>query len=65
MQVRQGLGEMHGMLAGAAADLQHRAAVGEMQAQYGEDGIPVAFAGRGVGFVNGKVRVDAGRAMGL
>jgi hypothetical protein len=37
-QVRQRPGEVHGVLAGAAADLEDVAAVGEVLAQDGEDG---------------------------
>src|SRR6185312_13804238 len=36
-QLRQGGGKVHSVLAGAAADLQHAPAVGEVFAQYLED----------------------------
>jgi hypothetical protein len=52
-QVRQRPGEVHGVLAGAAADLEDVAAVGEVLAQDGEDGVAVAVAGGGVWAVHG------------
>ena len=45
--------EMHGVLARAATDLQHAATVAKDLAQYVENGIPIAFAGGGKGFVHG------------
>jgi len=41
------------VLARAATDLQHAATVAKDLAQYVENGIPIAFAGGGKGFVHG------------
>ena len=47
--MRQAGGEEDRMLAGAAADLQHRAAVVEMVAEHFENRLAIFLAGRGVG----------------
>ena len=44
--------EMHSVLAGPAADLEHLRAVGEMLTQHVEDERLVALAGRGEGLVH-------------
>ena len=48
LQVRQGGGEVHGVLAGAAADFQDAATRREVSAQDCEDGVAVAGGGWGV-----------------
>src|SRR5690606_3668089 len=44
-ELRQRGGEVHGVLAGAAADLEHRVAVAEPALEHGEDRFAIAFAG--------------------
>jgi hypothetical protein len=44
---------VHGVLSGAAADLEHAAAVGEAAAQRRQDRLAVALAGGGEGLVDG------------
>ena len=48
VQVRQGGGEVDGVLAGAGADFQDVVAMGEVLAEDGEDRVAVARGGRGV-----------------
>jgi hypothetical protein len=48
-QIVERSGEIHGVLAGAAADFQHLGAAGKADSQYLEDGVLVAFAGCGEG----------------
>ena len=50
VQVRQRRGEIHRVLAGAAADFQDLVRTGKLASQYRKDGVTVLFAGLGILF---------------
>ena len=59
-QPRHRRGEVHRVLAGAAADLQHLARVREVLAQHRQDRLAVALAGGGMGSGGHRGRRGAG-----
>jgi hypothetical protein len=62
-EVRQRRREMNRVLAGAAADLEHAAPVGEALVQQCEDRLAVAFAGRREGLFHRRRCVACGRTV--